>query len=151
MFTQFSRYVQLSRAILLLVISSVISFKALSSPFTFEDQFLKADEAFVATFKQQGQQVLVDFKIAPGYYLYQQQFTFQGNNVTFETAELPMGITHEDQYFGVQQIYREHLSFTLTLNQVAENAVLSIRYQGCADKGLCYPPTTKSISIQQTQ
>lgn len=136
---------------LLFVVSSLISISTYAAPFTFEDEFLKADEAFISKVEQQGKQIRVNFQIAPGYYLYRQQFKFQGKQLNIDKAQLPEGITHQDQYFGVQQIFREHLTFQLTLKEIKNNAELIIRYQGCADKGLCYPPTTKSITISQTQ
>lgn len=137
--------------IIFLLVGLFISLSSFASPFTFADEFLKADEAFITTIKQQGDKISVDFQIAPGYYLYRQQFNFQSSNLTLDMPILPEGIIHEDQYYGVQQIYRERLTFKLNIKKAANNAKLSIRFQGCADKGLCYPPSTKSISIQPTQ
>jgi thiol:disulfide interchange protein DsbD len=118
-----------------------------SSLFSNDDEFLKVDQAFSFNFDQQNDQLHINFDISEGYYLYRHQFKFTVNNASYSTIDLPTGIDHEDEFFGVQQIYKNQLNFTINLEQVNENASITIRYQGCADKGLCYPPTKKVIAL----
>lgn len=71
--------------------------------------------------------------------------------MTLGEAELPPGIHHEDPYFGPQEIYRG--SFEMRIPYSAAGAPparikLELRYQGCADAGLCYPPQTKVIVVE---
>jgi thiol:disulfide interchange protein DsbD len=120
-----------------------------SSLFSNDDEFLKVDQAFSFNFDQQNNQLHINFDISEGYYLYRHQFKFTANNVNYSAVELPAGIDHEDEFFGVQQIYKEQLNFTINLAEVNENASVTIRYQGCAEKGLCYPPTKKVISLNR--
>lgn len=119
-----------------------------SSLFSNDDEFLKVDQAFVFNFDQQNNQLHISFDISEGYYLYRHQFKFSGENASLSTVTLPSGIDHEDEFFGVQQIYTEQLSFTINIEQASENAVVTVRYQGCAEKGLCYPPTKKKIALE---
>ena len=112
-----------------------------SSLFSNDDEFLKVDQAFVFNFDQQNNQLHISFDISEGYYLYRHQFKFSGENASLSTVTLPSGIDHEDEFFGVQQIYTEQLSFTINIEQASENAVVTVRYEVCAEKGLCYPPT----------
>ena len=116
-----------------------------SSLFSNDDEFLKVDEAFTFNFVQQGSQLKVTFDIADGYYLYRHQFKFKAENATITEVELPKGIDHEDEFFGVQQIYTHQLTFTIHVEQASADGIVTIRYQGCAEKGLCYPPTSKTI------
>ena len=118
-----------------------------SSLFSNDDEFLKVDQAFSFNFDQQNDQLHINFDISEGYYLYRHQFKFTANNVNYSTIDLPVGIDHKDEFFGVQQIYKEQLNFTINLVEVDENSSITIRYQGCAEKGLCYPPTKKVISL----
>lgn len=118
-----------------------------ASLFSNDDKFLKVDQAFSFNFDQQNDQLHISFDINEGYYLYRHQFKFTANNASYSTIDLPTGLDHEDEFFGVQQIYKEQLDFTINIEQTNENASITIRYQGCAEKGLCYPPTKKVIQL----
>jgi thiol:disulfide interchange protein DsbD len=118
-----------------------------SSLFSNDDEFLKVDDAFSFNFNQQNNQLHINFDISEGYYLYRHQFKFTVNNASYSTIDLPAGLDHEDEFFGVQKIYKEQLKFTINIEQATEDASITIRYQGCAEKGLCYPPTDKVIAL----
>lgn len=120
-----------------------------SSLFSNDSEFLKVEEAFTLNFYQNNNQLEVTFDIEDGYYLYRHQFKFTPENAEIAEVVLPQGIEHEDEFFGVQQIFTEQLKFTIDLTQVSDNASLSIRYQGCAKKGLCYPPTSNTIELSK--
>jgi len=120
-----------------------------SSLFSNDDEFLKVDQAFTFNFYQKNNLLKVSFDIAPGYYLYRHQFKFKGKDVNFTQVTLPNGIDHEDEFFGVQKIFTEQLSFTINLEHVNSDANIKITYQGCAEKGLCYPPTSQVIELSE--
>ncbi|MCO4800206.1 MAG: protein-disulfide reductase DsbD [Colwelliaceae bacterium] len=120
-----------------------------SSLFSNEDEFLKPDQAFVFNFDQDNNRLSVTFDIAEGYYLYKKQFKFTNENSEFSDINLPVGIDHEDEFFGKQQIYVDELSFDILLTSVANDGKLHIRYQGCAEKGLCFPPIIKTIELDK--
>jgi len=120
-----------------------------ASLFSNDDEFLKVDQAFIFNFDQAKNQLNINFEINEGYYLYRHQFKFTSDNARISPVDLPQGIDHEDEFFGVQQIYTKNLNFTINIEEASENDVITVRYQGCADKGLCYPPTKKKISLTQ--
>ncbi|TPH15097.1 protein-disulfide reductase DsbD [Litorilituus lipolyticus] len=120
-----------------------------SSLFSNDDEFLKVDEAFIFNFHQQDNQLSITFDIAEGYYLYRHQFKVSGQDVSFEPLDLPQGIEHEDEFFGVQQIYTEPLTFIINIKEAKKDALLTLSYQGCAKKGLCYPPERKKIQLNK--
>ena len=119
-----------------------------SSLLSNEHEFLKVDQAFVFDYYQNNKGKLeITFNIKDGYYLYRHQFKASSDTATFEPLSLPQGIEHEDEFFGVQQIFEGNLAFTIDLNEVKDGDLLSFRFQGCAKKGLCYPPTVKNIEL----
>jgi thiol:disulfide interchange protein DsbD len=118
-----------------------------SSLFSNDDEFLKVDQAFSFNFDQQNDLLHINFDISEGYYLYRHQFKFTANNASHAPVVLPAGIDHEDEFFGVQQIYKEQLNFTINIKEVNEDSSITIKYQGCAEKGLCYPPTKKVVTL----
>jgi len=112
-----------------------------------DSDFVDVDEAFSFDFNQTDNKVSVKFKIMEGYYLYRHQFKFSVINAKISPVQLPEGLAHEDEFFGVQQVYEDTLTFDIDVLQASKNASIKIRYQGCAKKGLCYPPTTKEITL----
>lgn len=120
-----------------------------ASLFSNDDEFLRVDQAFTINFDQQNNQLYLNFDINEGYYLYRHQFTFTSENARFSEIVLPQGIDHEDEFFGVQQIYKDQLNLVINIEEASNNASMTIRYQGCADKGLCYPPTIKTIALEE--
>tara|TARA_R110001632_G_scaffold23938_1_gene67350 strand:+ start:2873 stop:4750 length:1878 start_codon:yes stop_codon:yes gene_type:complete len=124
-------------------------FSSPASLFSNDGEFLKVDKAFVFDFHQQKNKLQVSFNIADGYYLYRHQFKFTTENATIVPVDLPEGEHHEDEFFGVQQIFTGQLAFTIDITEAKSNANITVRYQGCADKGLCYPPTKKKLDLSK--
>ena len=120
-----------------------------SSLFSNDDEFLKVDQAFSFNFDQKNNQLRINFDIADGYYLYRHQFRFTEKNARITPVELPRGEDHEDEFFGVQQVYRAQFSLLINIEEASKNASLTVRYQGCADKGLCYPPSKQIIDLDK--
>lgn len=112
-----------------------------------QTQFLPVDQAFELEFVQQAQKLKVSFQIADGYYLYKHKLKLAGVAVNFSNPQLPVGLAHEDEYFGKTEIYRHQLVFEVPLANIGADAMLKIRYQGCADAGLCYPEETRQIPL----
>lgn len=114
-----------------------------------DDEFLKVDEAFIFDFQQIDNQLIVSFNIKDGYYLYKEKFNFTSEKSDIFPVELPIGVDYNDEFFGLQEIYTQPLEFTVNIKSVDEGGSLIIRYQGCAKKGLCYPPVKKVIPLDK--
>ncbi len=91
------------------------------------------------------------FAIADGYYLYRDKISFavtpEGANLG--AAELPPGKVKSDQFFGSVETYRGTVVVRLPLKGAAagQSVVLAADSQGCADVGVCYPPTRQKVSL----
>jgi len=118
-----------------------------ASLYSNDDEFLPVDEAFKFNFHQKNDKLTVTFNVAEGYYLYRHQFKFNTENAQISPVILPKGDDHEDEFFGIQKIFTQQLNFTIDINETKDNASITIRYQGCADKGLCYPPKRQKIEL----
>ena len=126
-------------------------FNTPASFFSNDNEFLKVDDAFIFDFHQQKDKLEVSFNIADGYYLYRHQFKFTSENATIVPVNLPEGERYEDEFFGVQQIFTGKLAFTIDITQAESDANITIRYQGCAKKGLCYPPTKQTVEVSEVK
>lgn len=115
------------------------------------NQFLPVDQAFVFDFVQQDNTLKISWQIAEGYYLYKDKFKLAGVAVNFSHPAYPAGMPYEDEYFGKTEIYLHQVVLTVPLSNIDKDAVLKVRYQGCAKAGLCYPVQTKEIPLFQPQ
>ena len=117
-----------------------------------EDEFLPPDEAFRLTAEADGADaVALDWAIADGYYLYRHRVVVKTGTPGFTLGEvrLPDGKKKTDEFFGQVEVYYGQLDAYVPLTRPAGADVveLKVTYQGCADAGLCYPPTTKVVSV----
>jgi thiol:disulfide interchange protein DsbD len=115
-----------------------------------EDEYLDPDVAFVLTAEaQSASNVLLNWRIADGYYLYKQRMKLEPANAAQPVGALvlPKGLPHEDEYFGPQEIYRESADASFSVPPGAKSVDVKVTYQGCADAGLCYPPITKVLNV----
>lgn len=111
------------------------------------EDFLPVDKAFkVEAALVDATQAQVKFIVAPGHYLYRERI--QLILPAGETAQLtlPAGETKNDPNFGQQQVFHHDTLAEVVFTGTAP-AVLQVRYQGCSEKGLCYPPQTKSLQL----
>ncbi|MDG1732269.1 MAG: protein-disulfide reductase DsbD [Thalassotalea sp.] len=122
---------------------------SLDSLFSNDNEFLPVEQAFQFDFNQHQDQVEIYFAVADGYYLYKEKLVIKTQGAEFSAPTLPKGKDHEDEYFGIQEVYYKQLKFTVPVAKVNDNAQLIITYQGCAEKGLCYPPTKKIVPLSQ--
>ena len=114
-----------------------------SSPNT----FVAVDEAFSFNFTQQGDQVYLDWQVKPGYYLYQHQLSVSSDTATLGTVDIPTGKPYHDEFFGEVNIYTEPLTLTVPIVQASDSDTLTVRYQGCAEAGFCYPPEIRQVPL----
>lgn len=130
-------------ALLLCLINSAFAndpFK--TSSVATKDEFLPVTAAYRPTLEFAGNQLQLHWDIADGYYLYRHQFAFKTGEGANITTQLPPGKGKEDEFFGHVEVYYHALDITVTAPSGAQNFLLEVTAQGCADAGLCYPPTS---------
>lgn len=110
-------------------------------------QFLPVEQAFVMDFRQQENKLQVSFTIADGYYLYKDKFKFVGIDAAFSHPQYPKGVMITDEYFGESEVYFHQVVLDIPLSQLGSEAMLKVRFQGCAEAGLCYPVQTLDIPL----
>ncbi|CAI8810504.1 Thiol:disulfide interchange protein DsbD 1 [Pseudomonas sp. IT-P44] len=111
--------------------------------------FLPVREAFqLSLIDSTPQSIKLRFVATEGYYLYRHRFQFRADpaEIVVGPAQLPKGEQKHDEYFGDVEIYHGILDVELPRSD-QRAFTLAVTYQGCADKGLCYPPETERLSI----
>ena len=116
--------------------------------------FLPVDEAFqFSAAKSENQEnVIVNWSIAEGYYLYQEKISVKLNQEETSSFDVPtFSISPEDYndpYFGLMKIFKKPVQaiFKASHPPLKAEDVVEIAYQGCTS-GFCYPPEVKEIKV----
>lgn len=102
---------------------------------------LPPEQAFPYEARISGNLLEISFYLPEGYYLYKDKFgIIQSGNDLSNNILFPEAVMHEDEFFGVSEIYRDEFSLRVNLDNYNSSDTLQILLQGCADIGLCYPP-----------
>jgi len=127
-------------------------FGAASAQAIDQADLLPVDEAFALSAEATSREAVeVRFAIAEGYYLYRHRTAVEVLDGGFKAnpLQLPDGKKHTDEFFGEVETYRGALVATLT-GAAADGTTalrLRVKYQGCADLGICYPPQAREITV----
>ncbi len=115
--------------------------------------FLDPAQAFRGSVRVVGDQALeVRLDVAPDYHLYRDRISAEidGDAAKLGTVVMPTGRTVYDTNFSKNEEVLEGAVKILLPIAIASASARSefrvrLTYQGCADKGLCYPPQTAFI------
>lgn len=113
---------------------------------------LPADKAFAfSAYLDQNNQLILQWDIAPGYYLYRNQLKFTPtplNYVHIGNIKLPEGRLKRDMLHGNYQAYMGSLKIPVAVIKARKGVLnLTIDYQGCSSAGFCYTPIKKSLKV----
>lgn len=128
---------------------------SVAAPDSFSGAFLPPAQAFRPAVEAiSSDQLKVHFDVQPGYYLYKTKLAIEPTglmpaDVQLIPGTLPAGLTKDDPNFGPTEIYQEPIDWPVQLRggQRPFNLTLSVRYQGCASQGICYPPEVALLTV----
>lgn len=114
-----------------------------------DSEFLAPDVAFQLTIAATDAQTLeAQFKIAPHHYLYKNRIKFESPDVEINSVNLPNGEMKTDANFGEQEVFHHDFAAQISLDATQKkNVALTVTYQGCSEKGLCYAPIKKTFQL----
>ena len=131
-------------------LAALLLLAALPAPAAITGELPPVDQVFVLSAKASARdRIEVRWQIADGYYLYRHRTSVKADGFGNATLALPDGTKHHDEFFGDVQTYRKQLIGVLSgSTDATANAVkLTVKYQGCADAGVCYPPQTRTLTV----
>ncbi|WP_083079589.1 protein-disulfide reductase DsbD [Thioclava electrotropha] len=103
---------------------------------------LSPEEAFqVETEWQDDGTLAVSFDIAPGYYLYREHLTVSAEGGHAPVIETQPGEMKDDPNFGTVEVWHDHTEAVVS----DITGPFTLHWQGCEEKGLCYPPQSREI------
>jgi thiol:disulfide interchange protein DsbD len=120
----------------------------------FGDELLQPEQAFEFSANvKNGNTIYVNWEIAPNYYLYREKIKLElvnSNGVKLGDYTIPNGLPKHDEAFGDVEVLSEDLNFNVPLwreDHGAQTVKLRAYFQGCAERGVCYPPMTKDVML----
>ena len=116
------------------------------------DELLPVEQAFrFEGVERKGDALSLRWTVAPGYYLYEHMFKVSVDAPAGQAAPKllpPKGERKQDAEFGEVTVHRGTLAVGLKAAAGTTPKTLRVRYQGCADVGVCYPPQTKLVAVR---
>ena len=140
MFRSFS-LVRLLAALLLACLSCVPIAHA-------DEDFLPPEQAFrFSAHMLDAHTIVVNYAIADGYYMYRERFHFAASGAKLGEPAIPPGkIKYDDTFQKNVETYHNGVEIRIPV-EAAGPFTLNATGQGCADKGLCYPPQEASVQL----
>ena len=105
-----------------------------------QNNVLPANKAFNIETTIIDDSILISWDIKEGYYLYSKSIKIENNYevLNFEVLKSKEFI-HNDEFFGESKIFRDEILIKLNKTSGLDLNNILIKYQGCADAGICYP------------
>ena len=113
----------------------------------FQD-ILPADESFKFSAFKIEERIILSWELKENCFLYKDKFEikpFPYVPMQIRTKETPILIS--DEYFGEVEVFYKKVTKTFDLNKITEKIV--VKYQGCNEKGFCYPLISKYLVINK--
>ena len=119
-----------------------------STLLTGQDEFLPVAEAFKPDYTIAQGKLILHWKIADGYYLYEERFKFRADEgIAIAPTYTPGKMKYDELFERETMVHYHEVSASLDLSGIAKPFNLKLEYQGCADAGLCYPPQKLALSV----
>lgn len=118
-----------------------------------QPELLEPEKAFrISARALDARNVEVEFKIADGYYMYRDRFSFATEaGKPLAEVEIPRGKIKEDQFFGKTETFRHLVRMRVPVSPedaAAGSVKLKVTSQGCSDKGVCYTPLEQTVRVR---
>jgi len=122
---------------------------AFTSPARADDDFLPPEQAFkFSAHMADAHTIVVNYAIADGYYMYRERFRFSASGAKLGEPVIPPGkIKYDDTFQKNVETYHRGVEIRIPVDAKGP-FTLNATGQGCADKGLCYPP--QDVALQLT-
>ncbi|MCY3622844.1 MAG: protein-disulfide reductase DsbD family protein [Gammaproteobacteria bacterium] len=131
-----------------------IDFGTINDPLAETPVFLPVDQAFAFSLRLRVgeggvEEIVVRWDMPAGYYLYRHGFgVVAEEGLTLGVLEIPSGELRTDEYFGESEVYIGSVEVVVpVLRRTVQSTTVRFTYQGCAEQGLCYPPTQRDEAL----
>ena len=89
--------------------------------------------------------LVLNWTIAPGNYLYRDKIAAAGAGGSPIEVSTDSGEIKDDPSFGETEIYRDRAQALVAAKLLPQDGDIVVTFQGCAERGICYPPVKKTV------
>src|SRR5665647_339136 len=89
--------------------------------------------------------LVLNWAIAPGNYLYRDKIAATSAGGSPIEVSTDRGEIKDDPSFGQTEIYRDRAQALVAAKLLPQDGNFVVTFQGCAEKGICYPPVKKTV------
>ena len=126
--------------LIILTANNVIIAEQNSKFFSEIEEILPAKEVFKINILENNKNLEINWNIQEGYYLYLDSVGIEIDRNKGKYKIISANLyDHEDEFFGKTKIIRNKLKISINNLEISDNKDIDIYYQGCSDKGFCYP------------
>lgn len=113
-----------------------------------QDEFLPVAQAFIPEYTIAQGKLVLHWKIADGYYLYEERFKFKADEgITLTPSYTPGKMKYDELFERETMVHYHEVTASFDLSAINKPFILKLEFQGCADAGLCYPPQKKTLAV----
>ena len=115
-----------------------------------QNSFLPVDQVYGVAVEINDSNLIFNWSIKPGYYLYRDRFKFNAVDATTQLKPpiFAAGKNKYDEFFDQElEVYYLNTRVVVPFESIDQQLNLEIESQGCADAGLCYPPYKQWLTI----
>ena len=115
------------------------------------DKVLSGDEAFIfSAHIQDDESIILTWTIKENCFLYKDKFkTYSDTNLVENQKIEGEAIRINDIYFGNVDVFYNKVK--QTIDKTEGLGSVKVVYQGCNEKGFCYPPISKEIQVDNLE
>ena len=112
---------------------------------------LSSDEAFIfSAYIQDDENIILSWTIKENCFLYKDKFKTYANTDLVKDQKIEgEAIRINDIYFGNVDVF--YNSVIQTIDKTEDLDSIKVVYQGCNEKGFCYPPISKEIQVDNLE
>ena len=115
------------------------------------NKVLSGDEAFIfSAHIQDDESIILTWTIKENCFLYKDKFKTYSDTDLIESQKIVgEAIRIDDIYFGNVDVFYNKVKQTIDKTKDLES--VKVVYQGCNEKGFCYPPISKEIQVDNLE
>lgn len=98
--------------------------------------------------RDEAQALQLQWIIAPKVYMYRDKIEVEKLDNTLVAVDVTAGIVKQDINFGSTEVLYNRAFAQIAADALPKDGHLLIRWQGCEEDSICYPPVTKSLDLQ---
>jgi thiol:disulfide interchange protein DsbD len=115
------------------------------------EKVLSGDEAFILSAQiQDDESIILTWTIKENCFLYKDKFKTYSDTDLIENQKIEgEAIRINDIYFGNVDVFYNKVK--QTIDKTEDLGSVKVVYQGCNEKGFCYPPISKEIQVDNLE